>query len=171
MRPRISSWLLWVVLYVPLTVDSLPIAQAQQAAPQAVPFAVPQTSVVERELDAGEAPDPKWPAGPVRAKQAMVVTDERRACEVGTAILKRGGNAVDAAVAVGFALAVILPEAGNIGGGGFMLVRMADGRELLLDYRETRPHAARRDMYLRRDGSLDAEAAALGARSVAVPGT
>lgn len=101
----------------------------------------------------------------------MVVTDERLACEAGIEVLSRGGNAVDAAVAVGFALAVVLPEAGNIGGGGFMLVRMADGREAFLDYRETAPGAATRDMYIRPDGSLDAEASQLGPRSVAIPGT
>ncbi|NDQ57177.1 MAG: gamma-glutamyltransferase [Acidipila sp.] len=146
-----------------ISLNYLTTVRAQQATPQRVP--------VERDFEAGETADPKWPAASVRAKQAMVVTDERRACEVGIEILKRGGNAVDAAVAVGFALAVVLPEAGNIGGGGFMLVRMADGREAFLDYRETAPGAARRDMYLRSDGSLDAEAATLGARAVAVPGT
>ena len=166
MRPRISCLLLCSVLGVPMTLISLnylAVVRAQQADPRRAP--------VERDFEAGETADPKWPAGAVRAKQAMVVTDERRACEVGIEILKHGGNAVDAAVAVGFALAVVLPEAGNIGGGGFMLVRMADGREAFLDYRETAPGASKRDMYLRSDASLDAEAATLGARAVAVPGT
>jgi gamma-glutamyltranspeptidase/glutathione hydrolase len=101
----------------------------------------------------------------------MVVSDERLASEAGIEILKQGGNAVDAAVAVGFALAVVLPSAGNIGGGGFMLVRMADGREAFFDYRETAPGAATRDMYIRADGTLDAEASRLGPRSVGIPGT
>lgn len=147
-----------------------PLVVVPPAAPS-TPRQAARPAQVEREFEAGEAPNPQWPAGPVRAKQAMVVSDERLACEAGIEILKHGGNAVDAAVAVGFALAVVLPSAGNIGGGGFMLVRMADGREAFLDYRETAPGAATRDMYLRPNGSLDAEAARLGPRSVAIPGT
>jgi gamma-glutamyltranspeptidase/glutathione hydrolase len=125
----------------------------------------------ERDIAAGEVSQPRWPSEAVRARQAMVVTDERLASEAGVAILKQGGNAVDAAVAVAFALAVVLPAAGNIGGGGFLLVRMADGRAAFLDYRETAPHAATRGMYLRADGTLDADAAVTGYRSIAIPGT
>jgi gamma-glutamyltranspeptidase/glutathione hydrolase len=101
----------------------------------------------------------------------MVATDERLGSEAGVGILKRGGNAVDAAVAVAFALAVVEPAAGNIGGGGFMLVRLADGRASFLDYREVAPGKASRDMYIKADGKLDEEASVIGYRSVAVPGT
>jgi gamma-glutamyltranspeptidase/glutathione hydrolase len=101
----------------------------------------------------------------------MVATDERLGSEAGVGILKRGGNAVDAAVAVAFALAVVEPAAGNIGGGGFMLVRLADGRATFLDYREVAPGKASRDMYIKADGKLDEEASVIGYRSVAVPGT
>src|SRR5258708_8594058 len=101
----------------------------------------------------------------------MVATDEELGSEAGVEILKRGGNAVDAAVAVAFALAVVEPAAGNIGGGGFMLVRLADGRTTFLDYREVAPGKATRDMYIKADGKLDEEASVIGYRSVAVPAT
>src|SRR5271155_1299913 len=76
---------------------------------------------------------------PLRAKHGMVVAREKHAVDVGEAVLESGGNAVDAAVAVAFTLAVTHPSAGNLGGGGFMLVRMADGRAAAIDYRETAP--------------------------------
>jgi gamma-glutamyltranspeptidase/glutathione hydrolase len=101
----------------------------------------------------------------------MVATDEQLGSQAGVEILKRGGNAVDAAVAVAFALAVVEPAAGNIGGGGFMLVRLADGRSTFLDYREVAPGKATRDMYIKPDGTLDEAASVIGYRSVAVPGT
>ncbi|MFI5059644.1 MAG: gamma-glutamyltransferase [Candidatus Acidiferrales bacterium] len=112
-----------------------------------------------------------WPQQAVRGAHGMVVTDEQLGSQAGAEILRRGGNAVDAAVAVAFALAVVEPAAGNIGGGGFMLVRLADGRASFLDYREVAPGRATRDMYIRPDGKLDEEASIIGARSVAVPGT
>ena len=112
-----------------------------------------------------------WPAQPVRGAKAMVVSDEKLASEVGAEIMKRGGNAIDAAVAVGFALAAIDPEAGNIGGGGFMLVRLADGRTVFIDYREVAPAKASRDMYVKSDGTVDSQASLVGYRAVAVPGT
>src|SRR5216684_1538043 len=111
-----------------------------------------------------------WPQQAVRAAHGMVATDEELGSQAGVEILKRGGNAVDAAVAVAFALAVVEPAAGNIGGGGFMLVRLADGRTTFLDYREVAPDKATRDMYIK-DGKLDEEASVIGYRSVAVPGT
>src|ERR1700736_3242097 len=111
-----------------------------------------------------------WPREAVRGAKAMVATDEELGSKAGVEILQRGGNAVDAAVAVAFALAVVEPAAGNIGGGGFMLVRLADGRASFLDYREVAPASATRDMYIK-DGKLDADASTLGPRSVAVPGT
>src|ERR1700720_2660231 len=111
-----------------------------------------------------------WPRQAVRGAHAMVATDEQLGSDAGVEILKRGGNAVDAAVAVAFALAVVEPAAGNIGGGGFMLVRLADGRATFLDYREVAPGQATRDMYIK-DGKLDEGASVIGYRSVAVPGT
>src|SRR5260221_3132514 len=101
----------------------------------------------------------------------MVATEEELGSQAGVEILKRGGNAVDAAVAVGFALAVVEPAAGNIGGGGFMLIRLADGKTTFLDYRETAPGKATRDMYIGKDGKLEEEASVIGYKSVAVPGT
>jgi gamma-glutamyltranspeptidase/glutathione hydrolase len=112
-----------------------------------------------------------WPQQAVRAMHGMVATDEELGSQAGVEILKHGGNAVDAAVAVAFALAVVEPAAGNIGGGGFMLVRLADGKATFLDYRETAPGKATRDMYIRKDGKLDEKASVIGYRSVAVPGT
>ena len=112
-----------------------------------------------------------WPAQPVRGAKAMVVSDEKIASDVGAEIMKRGGNAIDAAVAVGFALAVVDPEAGNIGGGGFMLVRLANGRTAFIDYREVAPAKASRDMYVKSDGTVDTQASLVGYRAVAVPGT
>jgi gamma-glutamyltranspeptidase/glutathione hydrolase len=121
------------------------------------------------DVRAGETLRPDWPNKPVRAAKAMVVSDEQLASEAGVEILKKGGNAVDAAVAVGFALAVVQPAAGNLGGGGFMLVRLADGHTGFVDYRETAPARTSHDMYIRADGSLDTEAATIGYRSVAIP--
>ncbi len=110
-------------------------------------------------------------AGLVRSQGGMVVSDEALASEAGVEILRQGGNAVDAAVAVSFALAVVEPEAGNIGGGGFMLIRMADGRAEVIDYRETGPQGSRPDMYLDAQGRLIADASTVGYRAIAVPGS
>src|ERR1700721_216541 len=90
---------------------------------------------------------------PVYARKAMVVAQEELATEVGVSVLRSGGNAVDAAVAVGFALAVTHPFAGNLGGGGFILVRLADGRSTFIDFRETAPGKASHDMYLDSNGA------------------
>ena len=91
---------------------------------------------------------PVWAAQPVRARHGMVVSRETHATQAGLKILESGGNAIDAAVAVGFALAVTHSSAGNIGGGGFMLVRLADGRTTFIDFRERAPESASHDMYL-----------------------
>lgn len=112
-----------------------------------------------------------WPKEAVRGAHGMVATDEELASRAGVEILRKGGNAIDAAVATAFALAVVEPAAGNIGGGGFMLVRMADGRTSFLDYREVAPRKATRDMYIKPDGKLDTDASVIGYKSVAVPGT
>jgi gamma-glutamyltranspeptidase/glutathione hydrolase len=112
-----------------------------------------------------------WPQEAVRAVHGMVATDEELGSQAGVEILKRGGNAVDGAVAVAFALAVVEPAAGNIGGGGFMLVRLADGRTTFFDYREVAPGKASRDMYIKPDGTLDKGLSVIGYKSVAVPGT
>jgi len=120
--------------------------------------------------DQSEIPK-EWPREPVRAAHGMVATDEPLASQAGVEILRRGGNAVDAAVATAFALAVVEPAAGNIGGGGFMLVRLATGKTNFFDYREMAPGKATRDMYLNPDGTLNKQASVIGYRSVAVPGT
>src|SRR5437016_13681069 len=91
---------------------------------------------------------------PVHAKRAIVVSVHQEASKAGAAIMRQGGNAVDAAVATGFALAVVHPAAGNIGGGGFMLLRLANGETHFLDYREKAPRAATRNMYLDEKGNL-----------------
>jgi gamma-glutamyltranspeptidase / glutathione hydrolase len=107
---------------------------------------------------------------PVRAEHGMVVAQEPIAADVGLAVLKSGGNAVDAAIAVGFALAVTHPYAGNLGGGGFMLVRMADGSTDFLDFRECAPQKASRDMYLDAGGNPTRDSI-VGWRSAGVPGS
>ncbi len=134
-------------------------------------FAQGQEPPTQADLEAGEVARPQWPAQAVRAPKAMVASDEPLASQAGIEILKKGGNAVDAAVAVAFALAVVEPAAGNLGGGGFLLVRLADGRAGFVDYRETAPGRATRDVYIRADGTLDSAAATVGYRSVGVPGT
>jgi gamma-glutamyltranspeptidase / glutathione hydrolase len=110
---------------------------------------------------------------PVRAKNGMVASTSRIASEVGADVLRRGGNAVDAAVAVAFALAVVYPAAGNIGGGGFMMIRLKDGRTTAIDYRETAPEAATRNIYQDERGELikGEGSSLLGYRAVGVPGT
>jgi len=107
---------------------------------------------------------------PVRARHGMVVAMEAIAADVGVSVLQKGGNAVDAAVAVGFALAVTHPFAGNIGGGGYMLVRMVDGRTTFIDFRERAPEKASRNMYLDAKGELTKDSIE-GWRSSGVPGS
>ena len=110
-------------------------------------------------------------APPVRAPHAMVASGHELASQAGIEVMRKGGNAVDAAVATGFALAVVLPEAGNIGGGGFMLLRMADGHAHFLDFREKAPAAATRDMYLDAKGNVVPNASVVGYRAIGVPGS
>jgi gamma-glutamyltranspeptidase / glutathione hydrolase len=142
------------------------------AATIATTFAVSSS----RAQSSPQAPKPaesqsSWPQHAVRAAHGMVASDEELGSRAGLEILQKGGNAVDAAVATAFALAVVEPAAGNIGGGGFMLVRLADGRSSFIDYREVAPEKATRDMYLDAHGQLIPGASTIGYRSVAVPGT
>lgn len=118
----------------------------------------------------GALAQPALPAQPVRARNGMVVSREANATDAGVAVLRAGGNAIDAAVAVGFALAVTHPSAGNIGGGGFLLVRFADGRSTFIDFREKAPGKATRDMYLDAKGNPTKDSL-LGWRASGVPGT
>ena len=108
---------------------------------------------------------------PVGAERGMVVSAQHLATEVGVDVLRHGGNAIDAAVAVGYALAVVYPAAGNLGGGGFMTIWFADGRKTFLDFREKAPHAARRNMYLYQDGNVIKGLTTTGWLAVGVPGT
>src|ERR1700728_1229085 len=113
---------------------------------------------------------------PVHTDHAMVVSIQHDATDAGVEVLREGGNAVDAAVAVGFALAVVYPAAGNIGGGGFMLIKpasakLADGKARFLDYREKAPAAASADMYLDAKGNVIPKMSTVGAKASGVPGT
>ena len=108
---------------------------------------------------------------PVAAKNGMVVTAQQHATRIGVEVLRNGGNAVDAAVAVGYALAVVYPAAGNLGGGGFMTLQLADGRKTFIDFRETAPLTATASMYLDANGNVIPELSTRGHLAVAVPGT
>lgn len=122
---------------------------------------------------AGEL-DPFARFHPVRAERHMVVAQDAEAARIGLEVLRAGGNAVDAAVAVGFALAVAMPQAGNLGGGGFMIVHMERGEEdetVAIDYRETAPGAAARDMFLDAEGTVSPVLSRSTGLSVGVPGT
>lgn len=150
------------------------------AALLAVASCGPREPVAERgaapAIPARVTPDfpPNWRHAPgkeaVFARSAVVASDQALASEAGVEILRRGGNAVDAAVATGFALAVTHPAAGNIGGGGFMVIRMKDGEVAALDYREVAPLAATRDMYLDAEGNRT-DRMIVGHLAVAVPGS
>jgi gamma-glutamyltranspeptidase/glutathione hydrolase len=98
----------------------------------------------------------------------MVVSASQTASQVGVEIMKAGGNAIDAAVATGFALAVTYPQAGNIGGGGFLVAHFADGRNITIDFRETAPAAAHRDMYLDENGEVINDMSLKSHRAVAI---
>ncbi len=145
-----------------------PEAVPAEVAPPA-PAPAPEPLVSPRPRISSE-----WPLGEhvraIEGEHAMVVSSHQLASEVGVEVLRRGGNAVDAAVAVAFALAVVHPVAGNIGGGGFMVVRMHDGTVGALDFRETAPTGARRDMYVDTAGNATASSLT-GQRSVGVPGS
>ncbi|MGH8185900.1 MAG: gamma-glutamyltransferase, partial [Steroidobacteraceae bacterium] len=108
---------------------------------------------------------------PAAGEHGMVVTAHELATKVGVDVLKKGGTAVDAAIAVGYALAVTYPAAGNLGGGGFMTLQLADGRKTFLDFREKAPLAATADMYLDRRGNVVPDLSTRGHLAVGVPGT
>src|SRR5436190_1323825 len=110
---------------------------------------------------------------PVRGAHAMVASQHELASRVGVEIMKKGGNAVDAAIAVGLALAVVYPEAGNIGGGGFMLIGKPNGESSVIDYREMAPKAATRDIFVDTNGALikGEGSSTIGYRASGVPGT
>jgi gamma-glutamyltranspeptidase/glutathione hydrolase len=114
---------------------------------------------------------PVLPLAPVSTHHAMVVSVHHRASDAGVAMLREGGNAVDAAVATGFALAVVYPEAGNIAGGGFMLIRLQNGKSTFIDYREKAPQSATADMYLNASGEVTKDASTVGYRAMGVPGS
>src|SRR5712672_732797 len=112
------------------------------------------------------------PVQSVTAQHGMVVAQESRAALIGAEVLKRGGNAVDAAVAVGFAMAVTYPRAGNIGGGGFMLIHLARGKkDIAIDYRETAPAATAKDTFLNAQGEADPAKSREHGLAIGVPGT
>lgn len=145
-----------VIAGLVLALGSAGLATAQQAPPPAAPPIIAQNA---RLL-------------PVLAQNGMVSSQERLASAIGVDILKRGGNAVDAAVAVGFALAVTLPRAGNLGGGGFMLVHLAKtGETVAIDYREIAPAASTPTMFLNAAGEPDPQKSRDSGLSVGVPGT
>jgi gamma-glutamyltranspeptidase/glutathione hydrolase len=108
---------------------------------------------------------------PIKAEHGMVVTAQHLASDIGVEVMKQGGNAVDAAVAVGYALAVSYPAAGNLGGGGFMTIRFKDGTSTFLDFRERAPLAATKTMYLDKDGNPIKGASLDGYLAVGVPGS
>src|ERR1700682_1702204 len=119
------------------------------------------------------APAPARAAAPAALESAdgMVVTAQHLASDVGAAILRQGGNAVDAAVAVGYALAVTHPCCGNLGGGGFMTIHLADGRNTFITFREKAPLAAKWNMFLDSAGNAVAEKSLNGFLAAGVPGT
>lgn len=169
-RARLNA--LAAALVAPLAaavVLAIPAAADAQGAPPAPPFPAAATqSAIDLTASAADG----WrTAQPARARHAMVVTNQHLATEVGLAVLREGGNAVDAAVAVGFALAVVDPCCGNVGGGGFLTARLADGRTLFLDFRERAPLAARAAMFQDKDGNVIPGASTDSWNAVATPGT
>src|SRR4051812_10711436 len=145
--------------------------------PGATDVGFPSSSATGTAVYTGDRRQPHFPdtwgyrsgRAAVFGEHAMVASDAPLASQAGVEILQRGGNAVDAAVAVGFALAVVFPEAGNIGGGGYMVIRMADGRVAAIDYREIAPLAATRNMYLDANGNLTNKSV-VGPLASGVPG-
>jgi gamma-glutamyltranspeptidase/glutathione hydrolase len=170
----------WILLSAFL--GSSAVACHRTPAPQSLPSGAtdvgfPSSSATGVAVYTGDRRQPHFPdtwayksgRAAIFGQHAMVASDGPLASQAGVEILQKGGNAVDAAVAVGFAMAVTFPEAGNIGGGGYMVIRMADGRAAALDYREIAPLAATRDMYLDAQGNLT-DKSVVGALASGVPG-
>jgi gamma-glutamyltranspeptidase / glutathione hydrolase len=137
----------------------------------ATPIAVSTAAAQQAAPQAHSAGQPWLEEKPVRARHGMVVSVHHLASDAGLQTLRQGGNAVDAAVATGFALAVVHPIAGNLGGGGFLLLRTHDGLSTFIDFREKAPLASTRDMYLDSDGNVIPDASVTGYRSIATPGS
>ena len=142
----------------------------ERLAPSSVAISAP-ISVAALLCLAASLPASAASIAPIGAPNGMVVTAQHLATKVGVDVLKKGGNAIDAAVAVGYALAVVYPAAGNLGGGGFMTIELADGRKTFLDFREKAPLAAKPDMYLDASGNVIKGASTLGHLAVGVPGS
>jgi gamma-glutamyltranspeptidase / glutathione hydrolase len=163
--------------FLPLAFAIVACHKTASFTPGATDVGFPASSASGAAVYSGDRRAPSFPdAWPYKAgraavfgQHAMVASDAPLASQAGVEILQHGGNAVDAAVAVGFALAVVFPEAGNIGGGGYMVIRMADGRTAALDYREVAPLAASRDMYLDEQGNLTNKSV-VGPLASGVPG-
>jgi len=135
-------------------------------------FAFLSVSSAATETQSSPIIDYTWPFHPEYSKNGMVVSEDSLASQIGADILSQGGNAVDAAVAVGFSLAVTLPKAGNLAGGGFMLIHVNTGdKNIALDYREVAPLNASANMYLNQDGSVNNDSIRYTAKGTAVPGT
>ena len=150
----------------------VPAPQGQEvASPAQVIFVPCQRLILAPALLAALLALPGYALSPVAGRSGMVASSEPLASQAGVETLQAGGNAVDAAVAVGFTLAVTYPQAGNLGGGGFMLIRMAKGDAIVVDYREQAPAAAGRGMYQDAQGNLIPGASTIGARAAGVPGT
>ena len=147
-----------LVVAVAVIVPSRPAGQRADPPPAATPTQAPASANATGEY-----------RGVATGRQGAVASAEANATDVGLAVLKRGGNAVDAAVAVAFALGVTHPTAGNIGGGGFMVIRLPDGTSTAFDYREMAPSAATRDMYLDPQGTPTQDSR-LGPRAAGIPG-
>ncbi|HKS42425.1 MAG TPA: gamma-glutamyltransferase, partial [Blastocatellia bacterium] len=148
-----------------LLIASLTACNTAQTTSNSSPEAKPTSSVTAAPTAGTSANQP------VRARNGIVASTSPIASRVGAEIMQRGGNAIDAGVAVGLALAATWPSAGNLGGGGFMMIRRADGNTEIIDYRERAPLAANRDMYLDQQGNVIKDASTVGYKATGVPGT
>ncbi len=138
----------------------------------ALGLALALSAATAAQAQRGASPAELPKVAPVFARYGMVVAQEKRAARIGVEVLKRGGNAVDAAVAVGFAMAVTYPRAGNIGGGGFMIIHLASrNQQFAIDYRETAPAATTRETYLDAKGEADPRKSRDLGTAIGVPGT